>query len=453
MHPSTIVAISTPKGLGAISVIRLSGNETLPIAKKLFPSLSATVEPWKMYHAHAVDPTTKSIFEEVLLCFMLSPNSYTGEDVLEIYCHGGWLAPQIMLKHLIDLGAIQAKPGEFTRRALDNGKIDLVQAEYVHQLINANSQKELELSVKNIQGHLSKEIESFSHEIHDYMVWAEAVLSYPEHIEEERDLEPLLKNWLEKIQWLIDQHHKTKTFEDGYHVVIAGKTNVGKSSLFNLLSDQDRSLVSPYASTTHDYIAEQIIWDGQSFYLYDTAGWTINPDPIDQLCMDQTKKIVEKSSILLLVADLSDKNSMDENYILNLLNAYPKKTWLILNKSDLNESIPKWLTDVLPSDTPMFVISTHSTNGIDELKSSIAKHLKNMPVEDWQYHINERWYNILCVVRDKLFEIEKIDDMNHFIDMIMSELKQIHLLLNDHLGYNLNQDLHDEIFHQFCIGK
>jgi tRNA modification GTPase len=453
MSDDTIAAIATPKGLGAIAIVRVTGKATWQIGQRVVKPLPKNIEAWKMLHGFLIDPKTQATIDEVVVCFMKAPSSYTGEDMLEIFCHGGLLPPQTILSVLLSQGIRQAKAGEFTRRAIEHGKMDLVQAEFVQQMTQAQSEKELQLSVKNIKGHLSQYIQQLIGEIQNYLVWAEAIISFPDHIQEEMPVLPLLYSWQKTLDFLCDQYERSQMLVNGFHLAIIGKTNVGKSTLFNSLADKNRSLVSPYASTTHDYLEELLIWSGNPIHLYDTAGWVNEPDPIDKLCLEQTHDIIQKSSLILAVVDVSDPTSMDPDYMKDILINNSHKTWIIVNKTDLKQDVPHTWQDLIPSDVPIFSISASTKDGLDSLKNAILNYLPLDNVKELECLVNYRWHQIFQQARLSLCQIAKIHQPDQYLDMVVAELKQIQLLLTEQLGYNLNEELYHQIFDKFCIGK
>jgi tRNA modification GTPase len=453
MSDDTIAAIATVKGSSAIAIVRISGREALSIGHKVLNCSTTDFKPWKMVHTSFIDPETREMIDDVLFCYMKAPSSYTGEDLLEIYCHGGLLPPQSILGIIINNGARQANAGEFTRRALENGKIDLVQAEFVQQLAQAQSSKELQLSLKNIKGHLSEYIQQLIDGIQGYLVWAEAIISFPDHIDIDMPILPLLETWQNTINYLCDQYERSQILVSGFHLAIIGKTNVGKSTLFNSLAEKNRSLVSPYASTTHDYIEELLIWSGNPIHLYDTAGWVDEPDPIDKLCQEQTQDIIHKSSLILAVVDVSDPNSMDPLYMQDILKHYSQKTWIIVNKTDLKQELPDSWSSIISSNIPIHNISATTKNGLDQLKKEILTYLPLDKITDLNCLVNQRWYQVFQQAQLSFQYIADMKDPDTFLDMIIAELKQIQLLLKEQLGYNLNEELYHQIFDRFCIGK
>jgi tRNA modification GTPase len=453
MSDDTIVAIASPKGLGAIAVVRVSGKDSWKIGRKVIDRLPPEIKPWQMLHAFIREPESIEAIDEVLVCFMKAPSSYTGEDMLEIYCHGGLLPPQTILEVFLKQGSRQAKAGEFTRRAMEHGKMDLVQAEFVQQMAQAQSSKELQLSLKNIKGHLSEYIQQLIDGIQSYLVWAEAIISFPDHIDMDMPILPLLETWQNTLNYLCDQYERSQILVSGFHLAIIGKTNVGKSTLFNSLADKNRSLVSPYASTTHDYIEELLIWSGNPIHLYDTAGWVDEPEPIDKLCLEQTHDIIQKSSLILAVVDVSDPKTMDLQYMQDILKHYSHKTWIIINKSDLKQELPESWLNIIPSNIPMYSISAITKTGLDQLKKEILTYLPLDKITDLKCLVNQRWYQVFQQAQLSFQHISDMKDPDMFLDMIIAELKQIQLLLKEQLGYNLNEELYRQIFDRFCIGK
>jgi tRNA modification GTPase len=454
MNSDTIAAIASPEGRGAIAVLRISGKDSLEGIEKITKGIPEKMVPWKMYHAFFLHSETHHPLDEILICYMKAPKSYTGEDMVEIYCHGGLVPPRILLDQLQNIGFRKANAGEFTQRAVQNGKLNLVQAEFIQQMSNAKSEKELELTLKNIGGFLSQKIEHFIASLNDFLIWTEAILSFPDHINEEHAIKPLLTMWHQCCVDFITQYHQSKQLQEGFRLCIAGKTNVGKSSLFNLLSEKNRSLVSPHASTTHDYIEEQILWEGHLLSLYDTAGWVETPNPVDQLCMDQSKHIIQQSHLVLLVVDAADPETMNPRYIKQIQQLKPEHTWLVMNKSDLVDGTNEFsLEQISKFHLPVHIISSLTLQGIQELKSTIITQIPlNLPL-DIEFLVNERWYQLFTLIKNMLEELMELPDPDAYLDMICTDLKQIKLLLSGHMGYNLNEELYQEIFQRFCIGK
>ncbi len=278
-------------------------------------------------------------------------------------------------------------------------------------------------------------------------------LSFPDQISEQKSLKDLLPEWKSKAKYLIEQYHLAKPLSDGFHIAIVGKTNVGKSSIFNALAEKNRSLISPWASTTHDYIHEFVLWEGYPISLYDTAGWVSNPNPVDLLCMEQTERIIQKSTLVLLVIDMEDKESMNMPYIESLIAQYPNKLWIIINKVDLTESNLLEDTLRLPLSIPVSYISAKTGRGMDDLKKELIQSLPLSSLNDLEYWVNERWHKSLLQILQLIDELEAWDDPDAYLDISAKEIKQIYLLLEEQLGYNHKEELYRQIFQKFCIGK
>ena len=334
----TIAAIATPPGVGGIGIIRVSGPKSRDLLRLLFKSAKgiSDLRSHHLYHGDIISPETGAVIDEVLVCLMRKPHSYTGEDVLEINCHGGPVILQTVLTEIVKAGARLAEPGEFTRRAFLNNRIDLSQAEAVLDIITARSDRGLELAVSHLKGTLAKKIETLRSTIVDVLALLEASIDFSdEDIEVCKPLEiaETLKATLDELQHLLSTYREGKILREGISAVITGKPNVGKSSLLNRLLGERRAIVTPIPGTTRDFIEETIMIKGIPVKLTDTAGIREPENIIEREGIDFVREKLSGADIMLVVLDGSEKLSGEDHDILN--SAGTKRYLIIINKTDL----------------------------------------------------------------------------------------------------------------------
>lgn len=346
MHSSnnTVVALSSPIGIGAIGVIRLSGRKSISIAKKI-ASLSSAEQKIKyryMYHAYLTDSEEEPI-DEVTLCFYKAPNSYTGEDMVEIFCHSGNAVLTAIIDECLKLGARMAEPGEFTKRALMNGKIDLVQAEAIADIIEADSRVSLQAALRQRKGVLSKAVTKWREQIVHLLSETEAEIDFEEEelldIETNKKRQLQLKEIINELKSAIENAKEGIFVREGINIAITGRPNVGKSSLMNALSRQERSIVTPIPGTTRDVVEQKTIIKGFPAVLRDTAGLRDSEDIIEKEGVSRAKKALEESDVVLVVIDKSRELSKED---INFISQVPlEKSIVVLNKCDLTEKVTK----------------------------------------------------------------------------------------------------------------
>ena len=454
---STIAAISTAPAIGGIGIVRLSGKDAFHIVEKIFiPKNKQDIKSIKgnlIKYGHIVNDG--KIIDEVLVSFFRSPKSYTTEDMCEINSHGGTLIVKKILEICLKNGAILAEPGEFTKRAFLNGRIDLAQAESVIDIINAKSSKEAESSIKQLEGYLSKEINKIRKQLIDLMVDIEASIDYPEYDVPEvtygKALEILeeIKNNLIKLS---NSFENGKIIKDGIKMVIIGKPNAGKSSLLNNLLKEERAIVTDTPGTTRDTIEEQILIGGVPFKIIDTAGIRSSTDTVEQIGIEKSKKAAKESDVILAIFDMS--NPLDEEDLEILKIIENKKALIILNKSDL--TINKETKEKLENLNKDFVvISAKENQGIEEIYNSLIKMFNLSEIE----LDNE---NVITNIRHKQLIDEGIKNATDAIiaikdqlpiDMVAINIKEILENLGKITGESVSEDIIKEIFAKFCLGK
>ena len=454
---STIAAISTAPAIGGIGIVRLSGKEAFNIIEKIFvPKNKQDIKSIKgntIKYGHIV--VEGKVIDEVLVSFFRSPKSYTTEDMCEINSHGGTLIVKKILEICLKNGAILAEPGEFTKRAFLNGRIDLAQAESVIDIINAKSSKEAESSVKQLEGYLSKEINKIRKKLIDLMVDIEASIDYPEYdvpeVTDGKAFEILeeIKNNLFKLS---NSFENGKIIKDGIKMAIIGKPNAGKSSLLNNLLKEERAIVTDTPGTTRDTIEEQILIGGIPFKIIDTAGIRNSTDKIEQIGIEKSKTAAKESDVILAIFDMS--NPLDEEDLEILKIIENKKALIILNKSDL--TINKETKEKLEHLNKDFVvISAKENQGIEEIYNSLIKmfNLSEIELDNENVITNIRHKQLIDKgIKNATDAIIAIKDQLP-IDMVAINIKEILENLGKITGESVSEDIIKEIFAKFCLGK
>lgn len=456
LRDDTITAICTPSGVGAIGVIRVSGPDAINVVSHIFRSQSGQDISKKkrgMYYGNIVEENG-NILDDVIVLIMKSPHSYTGEDVVEIHAHGNMLILRSIVELLVKNGVRIAGPGEFTKRAFLNGKIDLTQAEAVLDQIMAKTKKSLELSRELREGHLSKKIYEYSNRIKTILAWVEAIIDFPEEeIPEElwqQSLTQLREIWT-NMEQLLATSERGKILREGVIVSIAGKPNVGKSSLFNALLQENRAIVSPYPGTTRDHIEEYISLEGVPVRLIDTAGLREVSEPVEREGIERAWKAVENSHVILLVSDATHIDNDDVELYRTLRKKTDKTILLIVNKIDLNENpeIPPTISNEIK--TTVFT-SAKTGMGIDKLEKELASAIigEGELSEDVMLSQEHQKESLL---RAKKCIDNCIHQKDMLPDLIAFELREALHALGEITGETATEELLDIIFSSFCIGK
>lgn len=451
-----IVAIATPLGYSAIGVIRLSGPNAIKIAKRIFVPSKKNKDLEKV-STHTLHYGTVvyngELIDEVLLAIYKAPHSYTGENMVEIFTHGSPLILEEVLKILIREGARIAERGEFTKRAFLNGKIDLLQAESINEIIRAESKASLKTALSKLRGEISNSIKDLKSKIEYLRAYLEASIDFPEDVEERewkewlKDLNEIKKN----IEEMLKKAEKGEWIKEGYRVILVGRPNVGKSSLFNALMKEDRAIVTPIPGTTRDYIEGELYLSGFLIKIYDTAGLGIPKDILDKLGMERTEKILESSNLILFVIDGSEVLTEEEiNLYEKIKNYKNKRIIIVINKIDLPIKVD---LSVFSNEVEKVFVSAKSGEGISELERVLEKHITSRELEDVVflniYHRQELEKALtLCEEALKILK-----NTQHSLDVLASIFYDIEKALGNILGEEVSLDITDRIFSNFCIGK
>lgn len=451
---STIVAISTSPGIGGIGIIRMSGENSFDILNKFFkPKNKSSIRGYSMKYGNIIDEEN-NIVDEVLVSYFLAPKSYTTENMCEINSHGGTVVMNRILDICLQNGAELAEPGEFTKRAFLNGRIDLSQAEAVIDIINSKTDKESKVAVKQLEGGLSERIKEIRQEIISLLADIEVTIDYPEY-----DIEEVSKSKisvvLEKVDKLLDQLEKSfyngKILREGVKVAIIGKPNAGKSSLLNLLLDEERAIVTDIEGTTRDSIEEFIKIDGIPLKIIDTAGIRNAKDEVEKIGVEKSLKISDESDIVLAIFDISKELDEQDRKILELIK--DKKAIIILNKNDLEKNLN--LTEIRVLKKPIIEMSAKNKNGVEHLYNEISKMMKlnEISIDNELIVSNNRHKNLIKNARNNLKKSVDIIRQNLPIDIVSSYLKEIIEELGKITGESVTEDVLNEIFSKFCLGK
>ncbi|HSG31141.1 MAG TPA: tRNA uridine-5-carboxymethylaminomethyl(34) synthesis GTPase MnmE [Thermodesulfobacteriota bacterium] len=461
LNEDTIAAIATAQGHGGIAIIRISGNDATSILKNIYRRSNnkpvEEIKPFRLYRGFIFSDEENRVIDDVLVVYMKAPKSYTGQDVVEIHCHGGVIVSKIILDLCIKRGARAAEPGEFTKRAFLNNKMDLSQAEAVADVINSQTEKALKHSQMQLEGQLSKQINDYKDVVLDMLAEIEANVDFPEE-----GLDSLVKNRiLENSESLIENLEKLiSTFEQGHILkhgittAIIGKPNVGKSSLLNCLLRKDRAIVSEIPGTTRDFIEETIDIYGIPLKLIDTAGIRYTQQDIEQMGIDLSRKISQEAEFQIVVLDRSEKLGSDDLEVLKLLS--DSNYIVVLNKNDLGTKISE---DDLPSHINrelIIDISAKNNSNIDELRDKIFNIITgdNKSQEDSSVTISElRHKNSLEQVIENLTRFKKALVIDESPEYLAVDLRYALDKFGEITGEITSEDVLSRIFSKFCIGK
>lgn len=444
----TIVAVSTALGDGAISIIRMSGKDSLNIINKVFKEKDLlTVPSHTIHYGHIV--YDNEVIDEVLITVMRAPKSYTTEDVVEINTHGSIAVVNKIMEVLLILGCRLAQPGEFTKRAFLNGRIDLTQAEGVMDLINSETELSRKLAINEISGNVSKKIVDLRKRIIDLIANIEVNIDYPEYEDIEvvtlSKIKGEIKVIKDELLSILKLSEDGKILKDGIKTVILGKPNVGKSSLLNALLEEEKAIVTSVKGTTRDIVEGSIIIGGIKLNLIDTAGIRKSSDEVERIGIEKSLRLINEAELVLLVLDGSEELTDEDKFLLNETN--DKKRIVIINKADL-ERKNKY-------DGEVISLSTKTGEGTDALKEKIKAlfNVGSFMNKNLTFFTNARQISLLKLALEAVKEVELGVNDGREIDMLEMDLKQACERLGDVVGANYSEDLLDNLFSQFCLGK
>lgn len=445
----TIAAISTPPGEGGVAMIRISGKEATQVAKKVFSKDPSHFKSHTAHHGHILDKEGNRI-DEVLLLPMLNGKSYTGEDTVEIFCHGGSLITRKVLDRVIEAGARQASPGEFTFKAYMNGKLDLSQAEAVQSLIHAKNEKMLAAAEKQLEGRLSEVVKARQIRLNQIAAILEAWIDFPDEGLEFEPMEKVVQDLKKEVAFLNDlirTYHDGKILSEGLKIALIGRPNVGKSSLMNALLDKDRAIVSDIAGTTRDILEDHLKLNGLNIILTDTAGIRDSNEVIEQEGIKRSIKAMEEADLILLVLDSSKALSDEDKSLIEL--AHPSKSIVIYNKSDLNPTPAN-----LIHPHTISISALHKT-GIEELKLLIDRVVwkEGPPSKEELIITHVRHEQALKEASQALSQVILGLEQKVSPEFVSFDMKAALKALGKIIGADITEDVLTSIFKQFCIGK
>lgn len=451
MENDTIAAIATSMGRSAVNIIKISGPESISIVSKIFTKDLSKLEPNTINYGFIKEGN--ELIDEVLVSLFTSPNSQTGEDIVEINTHGGISVTNKVLELVLSNGARLAEPGEFLKRAFLNGKKDLIEAEAISDLINAKTEEARKMSLKGLSGELSKKIKTLRNKILNIIANIEVNIDYPEYEDAIIYTNELLKTNINEIQSdlekLVKESEKGTLLNNGINVGIVGKPNVGKSSLLNLLINEDKAIVTDIEGTTRDIVEGNITINGVTLNLIDTAGIRETNNVVEKLGVEKSKDIINKSDLIIALFDISRPFTLEDEAILSSIKA--KKSIIILNKTDLPTKID------LNKFTSYNVIKTSVKEDIgkDELLNMIKElfSLNEIETGDFTYLSNARQISLIKESLKLCLEIKYQNEQNTPVDLIQIDLQNLWEKLGEITGDAYKEELLDEIFSKFCLGK
>ena len=448
----TIAAISTALGVGAISVVRLSGTEAIEIVNNCFKGKDLTkVKSHTINYGHIVDQD--EIIDEVLVSVMKEPRTYTAEDVVEINCHGGIISTKHILETMLTHGARLAEPGEFTKRAFLNGRIDLVKSEAVMDIIDSKSEEANKLALSQLSGSTSNMIKKFREKLKQLLATIEVNIDYPEYY----DIEVVTKEQISKaisemkkeLEKVIKESKNSTLIKEGIKTVIVGRPNVGKSSILNKLLEQEKAIVTDIAGTTRDIVEGEIYLDGILLNIIDTAGIRSTDDIVEKIGVEKSLSMIDDADLVIVVLNNNEKLTKEDEEILD--KTKDKQRIIVINKNDLEKKL-----DISKSNLKNIVeTNANRVEGIKALKEKIIElfQLETIKSKDYTYLTNARQISLAKQAYQSLIEAESGINNDLPIDMVEIDLKNTFDYLGEIIGETYSEEILDHLFANFCVGK
>lgn len=456
MEFDTIAAISTALGEGAIGIVRLSGDEAVAIADKIYKGAKPLSEAAShtIVYGYIMDGETR--VEEAMVSIMRAPRTFTREDVVEINCHGGLVSVNKVLKLALKHGARLAEPGEFTKRAFLNGRIDLSQAEGVMDLIRAKTDKAMNVALGQVEGRLSKKIAILRQALLETVASVEVNIDYPEYDAEVVTHDLLIEkaNFVEReIDKLLGTANQGKILREGLSTVIVGRPNVGKSSLLNSLVHEEKAIVTDIAGTTRDVIEEYVNVRGVPLRLVDTAGIRETEDMVERIGVERSRQVLKEAELILLVLNYGEELSSEDEALFEAVKHL--NVIVIVNKTDVEQKIDLNRVRELAEGRPVVTTSLIKDEGVDELESAIASLFFEGDLEsgDATYVSNSRHIALLEQAKSTIQDAKSAIDMGVPIDLVQIDITRTRELLGEIIGDSVHESLIDQLFSQFCLGK
>ncbi|HAR6140551.1 TPA: tRNA uridine-5-carboxymethylaminomethyl(34) synthesis GTPase MnmE [Staphylococcus pseudintermedius] len=455
----TITSISTPMGEGAIGIVRLSGHDAVEIADKLYKGkhLLKDVPTHTINYGHIIDPETEEVVEEVMVSVLRAPRTFTREDIVEINCHGGILTINRVLELTMTYGARMAEPGEYTKRAFLNGRIDLSQAEAVMDFIRSKTDRASKVAMNQIEGRLSDLIKRQRQSILEILAQVEVNIDYPEYDDvEDATTEFLLERSQEiklEIQKLLDTGVQGKIMREGLSTVIVGKPNVGKSSMLNNLIQDNKAIVTEVAGTTRDVLEEYVNVRGVPLRLVDTAGIRETEDIVERIGVERSRKALSEADLILFVLNYNEPLTEDDRKLYEVIKN--EDAIVIINKTDLEKRLDLAEVETMVGDMPIIQTSMLQQQGIDELEIQIRDLFFGGEVQsqDMTYVSNSRHISLLKQAKNAIQDAIDAAEMGVPMDMVQIDLTRTWEILGEIIGESASEELIDQLFSQFCLGK
>ncbi|MDY0404124.1 tRNA uridine-5-carboxymethylaminomethyl(34) synthesis GTPase MnmE [Virgibacillus sp. 179-BFC.A HS] len=458
METDTIAAISTPIGEGAISIVRLSGPEAIEIAAQIFDGKDLhTVASHTIHYGKIVDPKTREIAEEVMVSVMRAPKTFTREDVVEINCHGGLVSVNKVLEMVLAGGARLAEPGEFTKRAFLNGRIDLSQAEAVMDLIRAKTDKAMHVALKQMDGRLSRLIKKYRQELLETIAHVEVNIDYPEYDDVEEMSNDMMREKTKQVHDQIEQllalAKQGKILREGLSTAIIGRPNVGKSSLMNTLVQENKAIVTEIPGTTRDIIEEYVNVRGVPLRLVDTAGIRETEDIVEKIGVERSRQVLKESDLILFVLNYHEELTEDDKKLFEAVEGL--QYIVIVNKTDLSQHLDMNQVKELAKSQPIITTSLIEEKGVDELEKAIADTFfeGDLDAGDMTYVSNVRHIQLLKQAKQALEDAMAGLEMNMPLDLVQIDVTRTWEFLGEIIGDTASDSLIDQLFSQFCLGK
>ncbi|AEP89069.1 tRNA uridine-5-carboxymethylaminomethyl(34) synthesis GTPase MnmE [Bacillus spizizenii] len=457
----TIAAISTPMGEGAIAIVRLSGPEAIQIADKIYKGPKgktlSSVESHTIHYGHIVDRPSDRVVEEVMVSVLKAPRTFTREDVIEINCHGGIVTVNQVLQLALREGARLAEPGEFTKRAFLNGRIDLSQAEAVMDLIRAKTDRAMNVAMNQMEGRLSALVRRLRSEILETLAHVEVNIDYPEYDDVEEMTHQLLVEKAtavkKEIEALLRTSEQGKILREGLSTVIIGRPNVGKSSLLNSLVHEAKAIVTDIPGTTRDVIEEYVNVRGVPLRLVDTAGIRETEDIVERIGVERSRQVLKEADLILLVLNYSEELSEEDVKLFEAVEGMD--VIVIMNKTDLEAKIDSERVRELANGRPVVTTSLLKEEGVNDLEEAIQSLFYTGAIEsgDLTYVSNTRHISILQQAKRAIEDALSGIEQDVPIDMVQIDLTRCWELLGEIIGDSVHESLIDQLFSQFCLGK
>ena len=448
----TIAAISTTLGVGAISIIRVSGSDSILAVNKLFKGKDLEkVDTHTIHHGYIVDK--EEIIDEVLVSVMKSPKTFTTENIVEVNCHGGIATTNKVLELILNQGVRLAEAGEFTKRAFLNGRIDLVEAESVMNLISSKSESNRKVAIQGISGYVSKIIKNLRQEILELLASIEVNIDYPEYEDAEvmtnNKIKPKIVKIKLKLEKIIQESENGKILANGIKTIIVGRPNVGKSSILNRMLDEERAIVTDIEGTTRDTVEGNITLSGVTLNIIDTAGIREAKDLVEKIGVEKSLSLIEEADLIILVLNNNEKLTEEDYKILDACKN--KKTIVVINKNDLEKKVE--INKILYKN--IIYTNTIDLNGIEALKEKIIElfNLNELEQKDYACLNNIRQISLAKEAYSILEEVEKGIQEEVPIDMVEIDIKRAWEKLGEIIGETYTEELIDQLFSQFCLGK